>query len=692
MDGWITIATKIDNSGFDKDAKALQNKIDGIEDDFNDISNLKINGIPFEEFDEAAENTKKKISEVKQEIKQVESAVSKTSGAGFMKYDTSEIQSFVDNYETATMSASRLKEQARQAKEEQRKAKEQIRQQAKATKEAEKAERQRRKEVERTQKELARGTGDNIRKLGRMALAVFGIRSAYLAISRATNILAGENKGIANDITNIQSALANALLPIILKIISFAKTLMGYVNYIWRALFGKNLFKSGADNLKSGANSAAKIKKSLQTAGFDEMTTLSDNSSSSAGGSAGVGAAGFNEEITDPEIPKWLENVTNLLVKLKDNWKLVALAILGVAAAFGIFKLASSFLTTGGIDKGVNTLLSSLGQAAKTLAIFGGFALVLSALTKLIEAFSKSGMKLTDVIGLMGTVLVTIVALMGAVALLGPAMTAGLVPFLAIVAGISTILLVMAATLPIILDACGDFITRIAPVVIILIRTISDAINDIIMLLGTVLPPIINSVGGVFEKIFGGIDKIVSTVGKTITSILKTAKTTVVDVLNAILNFINRLGPAINRFVDNAIRAITKLINFLVSGIEYMINSLVISAVNSFIGKINNMIPGSSFDIGTIGRVKINRFVPRLATGGIINMPNRGVMLGGAIAGESGAEGVIPLTDSQAMETLGEAIGRYITINANIVNSMNGRIISKELQRIKGQQEFAYNS
>ena len=37
-------------------------------------------------------------------------------------------------------------------------------------------------------------------------------------------------------------------------------------------------------------------------------------------------------------------------------------------------------------------------------------------------------------------------------------------------------------------------------------------------------------------------------------------------------------------------------------------------------------------------------------------------LVAGQLGGESGAEGVIPLTDSQAMETLGNAIGRYITI------------------------------
>ena len=60
--------------------------------------------------------------------------------------------------------------------------------------------------------------------------------------------------------------------------------------------------------------------------------------------------------------------------------------------------------------------------------------------------------------------------------------------------------------------------------------------------------------------------------------------------------------------------------------------------------------------------------------------------------GERGAEGVIPLTDSQAMETLGEAIGRYITINASITNTMNGRVISRQIQQIIANQDFAYNS
>lgn len=43
------------------------------------------------------------------------------------------------------------------------------------------------------------------------------------------------------------------------------------------------------------------------------------------------------------------------------------------------------------------------------------------------------------------------------------------------------------------------------------------------------------------------------------------------------------------------------------------------------------------------------------------------------------------------MELLGATIGKYITVNANIVNTMNGRVISRELKQVQSEQEFAYN-
>ena len=123
------------------------------------------------------------------------------------------------------------------------------------------------------------------------------------------------------------------------------------------------------------------------------------------------------------------------------------------------------------------------------------------------------------------------------------------------------------------------------------------------------------------------------------------------------------------------------IINGFISGLNallYPVRGLIASA-----GKIL----GKSWTISSVSIPKI----PLLATGGIVDLPRRGVNIGGAIAGEAGAEGVIPLTDQRAMETLGETIGRYITINANITNTMNGRVISRQVQQIKNEENFAYN-
>ena len=167
---------------------------------------------------------------------------------------------------------------------------------------------------------------------------------------------------------------------------------------------------------------------------------------------------------------------------------------------------------------------------------------------------------------------------------------------------------------------------------------------------------------GAFEGLFGGIKKIV-------TGIIQIFKG---DFKNGFMNVFGGLKDIL-----------LAPFNALVSGI----NSLI-RGVNKIRFDVPDWVPGFGgkkfgFNIPQI---------PRLAVGGIVNMPGRGVPIGGAIAGESGREGVIPLTDSQAMETLGQAIGRYITINANITNTMNGRVISRELQKINNNSDFAKNS
>ena len=150
---------------------------------------------------------------------------------------------------------------------------------------------------------------------------------------------------------------------------------------------------------------------------------------------------------------------------------------------------------------------------------------------------------------------------------------------------------------------------------------------------------------------------------------------------NEFSNFGYELG---NGMSDGINSALVSGVNGALELIESRIN-YVISRINSFTSDLNNNIP--FFNIPWISYINL----PRLKTGGIINMPNQGTLVGSAIAGESGREGVLPLTDSQTMAELGREIGKWITINANITNTMNGRVISRELKQIQNEQSFAYN-
>ena len=78
---------------------------------------------------------------------------------------------------------------------------------------------------------------------------------------------------------------------------------------------------------------------------------------------------------------------------------------------------------------------------------------------------------------------------------------------------------------------------------------------------------------------------------------------------------------------------------------------------------------------------------PRLAVGGIINRPGRGV----AIGGERGAEAVVPLTDSQQMALLGETIGKHVTVVATVPVYVGNRQIAREVRKINAEDEFGYN-
>lgn len=182
-------------------------------------------------------------------------------------------------------------------------------------------------------------------------------------------------------------------------------------------------------------------------------------------------------------------------------------------------------------------------------------------------------------------------------------------------------------------------------------------------------------------------------VGQKIADVVRISINTVKDLFQGLFTSIKQIFDGIllifkgdfkNGFLSigkGIVNALITMINLLINGINLFFTPLrsIIVEVGKVLGK------GWSLNNIKIPSIKY------LYTGGIVNMPGKGVPIGEARGGERGPEGVIPLTNEQAMEQLGEAIGRHITINATITNNMNGRTISRELQRIADNNSFATN-
>ena len=511
------------------------------------------------------------------------------------------------------------------------------------------------------------GIGNSVsnitKKVGRWALAVFGIRSAYMFVRQSMSVLSQYNETMANQLSNIRLVLATALEPVINRILSLVITLLNYLNYITKAWFGLDLFaraselssKGIADNLGSGAKSAKEIKKQL--AGFDEMNVLQSQEDTSGGAGGGAGGADIPKfDLPEVEIPEWLK----WIVDHKDE---VIAGLLGIAGALTALKLGLSPLKSLGIG----------------LAI-GGIVYAIESLLKYLKDPSWENF---------GKIIIGI-----GIAIVGVGIAIGAWPLIiaGVIVAIVGLILSNWEKIKAFFQSGIDWLKGKSDWIH---KTFGDTVGNIYDLIVSSLGDLLKIVDAVFtswKKTFDGFIKFIKGVfsgdwkkawegikdmaGAQIEGLVKIFQA----VFNSLKNLFKTLGSTIGNIIGGAFKGI---INGILSKVESTINSFF-RMINGAIGIINKL-PGVN-----ISRMNYISF-PRLAKGGIVNMPGRGVPVGNAIAGERGAEGVIPLTDSQQMALIGEAIGRYVTINANITNTMNGRVISRELKKVQNDSDFAYN-
>lgn len=493
-------------------------------------------------------------------------------------------------------------------------------------------------EIPNTMDKIGNSIGDITKKVVRWGLAVFGIRSAYMAIRQAMSSLSSENEQIATDMEYMRWILAQTLKPVVEWLIKGLYLILTLINMVTKALFRYDFLSGkGAENFKQAKINSSGVAKNLkeankQQAKFDEMNVLSDTSSSSGAG-GGVGGDLGNWEMPNfSSLEKEIENLKNkwydfgeeMRQSLYDmpfskwteafgNWDL---AIYGITeTVYGLWEIVTGFFE---FLKGIIDIIVGL-ITGDTELIKQGIVEMLEGLWKFIDGTIKT------ILGLIHTSIGVVVGLF---------------------------------------------------------RTAWDIIVGILKVVGSwVYNNVIKPVGDFFSGLWNGIVDGASNGIKKIKDFFGTLPDFFRGLIKKINSLLETIGKAVGDIISGAFKGV---VNGILWAIENILNN-PIKAVNKLIDVINK-VPGIS-----LGKLSIFK-LPRLAQGGIINMPGRGVPVGTAIGGEHGAEGVIPLTDSQQMALLGEAIGKYININATIPVYVGNRQIARELRKINAEDEFARNS
>lgn len=503
-----------------------------------------------------------------------------------------------------------------------------------------------------------------VKHVARLALGIFGIRSAFMFLRRASSDLASYDQQYATNLEYIRYALTQMIAPVLQWIVNLAAKLLGYINAIMQGWFGINLFSRGSaknfQKMKAGAGGVAKAVKEIkkQLAGFDEINMLTDQSDTgTSAGAGGVGMPSFDLSAMQGDVPPWLQWII-------DNKDLILSILAGIAAGLLAIKLGASGIQALGIGvmvAGIIYTIQSLLDYLKDPSwenfgkVIQGIGIAIVGLGILIQSVPVA-------------VAGAIVLIIGIIIKYWEQIKAFLQKGIDWLTGKSDWVHQMF----------GDTIGNIYDTFVENLQLILNWFDMTFKNIKQILDGIIQFVKGVFtgdwQMAWEGVKKIFGAIWDWIKNTLKT-------VLQIAWNSVKGIASRVGETISNVFKAI---VNGVLSGVERVLNS-PIRAVNRLIGVIN-AVPG--INLSTLPTFNL----PRLKVGGIINMPNKGTMLGSAIGGEAGREGVIPLTDQQAMAQLGAEIGRNVVVNLTNITKVGNRQIAREIKQINAEQEFAYNS
>ena len=612
----------------------------------------------------------------------------------------------------------------------------------------------------------AKGFGNSIKsgikKLGRLSLALVGIRSIYGAIRSAVTSYLSSNEDLSNQLEAVKNVFAQAFGPAIESAINLILRAVYAVNALIFAMSGINLVaKANAAALKKQEKATSGAAKAAnQLAGFDEQTKLSDTSG--GGGGSGDGVTLLDESMQN--LPTFIEEMKAQITA--GDW-------------YGAGQTAGEALMDGleSIDwEGIGTNIGNVIGGALGFAI--GFAFSIDPLT-IVESIGEFA------IGLLNSLSESLKNLdwnqIGhdiAGLLLGAMLTAvfGLVP------GLIMSFLLSEETKNFVFVALGFLVGLIPGLIIAILLSgkgpefASAAAKFVGTLLGSLLSAIVGAAQGIWDiaktlwntlvewfdtidwggtpgeiiaGLWQGIKDALKGVGdwiynniwvpfrdafkesfdinspskkmmefggyiidglrNGITNGINKIKQACTDIWTAIKEKFANVGTWFKEKFSDAWQKVKdvfstkgKIFDGIKEGIaetfKIIVNGLI-SGINRIISTPFNRINTLLNTIRSISVLGVEPFkgmwsynplsvpqIPKLALGGIVNRPGRGVP---AIIGEAGAEAVLPLeNNTEWMDILADKIGGG---NVTIPIYMDGKKIATYVVDIQNKKAFAMN-
>lgn len=631
MDGYLKIKTKIDNREVDKGIAELENKIKKLQlnnlNSEKEIEILEKENTKYEELCQKADKYRQEINKIKKTMSELER--NGIPANQFINYQgmSSQLNFLEKEYQKATnevdKQASKLdKVNLRLGKIKQK----QQENNSKISEYKQKIEQIKLDKVQNSLNSVGKNIQSQIGKVGKLAMAVVGIRTAWYAVRGAINSVKEYNSQVSADFEYMRYCIANMLVPAVQWLVKLLYTVLSYINAIANAWFGINLFgnssvKAFQKMQKSSAGtakSAKEIQKSLQ--GFDEMNILQDNSDNSSSG--GVSTPSMDLSSMQSEIPTWLKWII-------DNKDLILSVLGGILSGIIALKLGLSGIQALGIG----------------LMVAGIIGLLQSLIKYLNDGSWENFGKIITYIG---------------IALLGLAVIISSVP-----------------------TAVAAAIAIIVGLVISNWEKIKGALTTAINWMTSKTDWVREHFGIVGEAIWKGIINLITNTKNFLDSLFTFAK----NIFDGIFKVFKGIFTGDMKLVLEGFKQIFKSVFDALWSIAKVPLNLIIKGINSLIRGANKIhfdipdwVPG--FGGKTFG-FNIQQ-IPLLARGGIISQPTQ------AIIGEAGKEAVVPLeNNTEWIDMLADKLASKIGNNGGAyIIQMDSRTIQRGIA--KRQQDLAF--